>query len=61
MMAMKEGHGPKRKEESGMMNHNAFTVRYELGFLLRSAELELRNALLCPDLTHEPEPKRPMP
>ena len=44
-----------------MMNHNAYSVRYELGFLLRSAELELRNALLCPDQTYEPEPKRPMP
>ena len=35
------------------MNRNMYVMRHvALGFLLLSLDLGLRNALLCPDMTH---------
>ena len=35
------------------MNRNMYVMRHVvLGFLLLSLDLGLRNALLCPDMTH---------
>ena len=56
MMALNQGHGPRRKEEFRMIRNKA-DMRHE--FLLCSSILELCDALRCPEKTHGKELKHP--
>ena len=53
-MAQSEG-----KEEFGMDRCTVTMRQGLLGFLLCSLTLELRNALLCPEMAHERDLKQP--